>query len=89
MLRDFPGLIYIRGYRSYTSQPATPGAWWWLMAPGIALMCTALAMMIWPALLAYVVGSLLLCAGIFLAGTAWQMRHSGRHGQRYGSRFEG
>jgi hypothetical protein len=44
------------------------------MAPGFALICAALAMVIWPALLAYFVVSLLLCGGTMLLMVGWRMR---------------
>ena len=59
-------------------RPATPGArglGWFLMASGLGLMCAPLAMIIWPALLAYFVASLLLCGGTVLLMVGWRMRH--------------
>jgi len=44
------------------------------MAPGLGLICAALAMVIWPALLAYFVASLLLCGGTVLLMVGWRMR---------------
>ncbi|MBM3223530.1 MAG: hypothetical protein FJZ47_06995 [Candidatus Tectomicrobia bacterium] len=84
MLRDFPSLIYMRGHRRTFASVSTPGAWLLLMAPGIALICGALAMFIWPALLAYIVGSLLLFGGVLLTGAAWQLRRSERQVSRGG-----
>lgn len=50
------------------------GAWWMLMTPGLGLIFFALAILIWPELLAYMVASALLMAGIFLVSWAWGMR---------------
>ena len=44
------------------------------MAPGFGLICAALAMIIWPALLAYFVASLLLCGGTVLLMVGWRLR---------------
>ncbi len=50
------------------------GASWMLMTPGLGLILFALAILIWPELLAYMVASALLMAGIFLVSWAWAMR---------------
>jgi Flp pilus assembly protein TadB len=50
------------------------GAWWLLMAPGIALTLVALAILVWPELLAYMVASVLLFAGVTLMAWSWRMR---------------
>ncbi len=39
-------------------------SWWLLMAPGLALMALALAILIWPELLAYLVAFGLLFVGL-------------------------
>jgi hypothetical protein len=43
------------------------------MVPGLGLIGAALAMVIWPALLAYFVASLLLCGGTMLFIVGWRM----------------
>jgi Flp pilus assembly protein TadB len=55
---------------------ATGGAWWLLMAPGIALTLVALAILLWPELLAYMVASVLLFAGITLMAWSWRIRRA-------------
>jgi hypothetical protein len=64
------------------------------MAPGLGLIGAALAMIIWPELLAYVVASLLLCAGIGLTGAGWRMwqieqrQRRDRHMPRYRNTYD-
>jgi Flp pilus assembly protein TadB len=53
---------------------AAGGAWWLLMTPGIALSLVALAILVWPELLAYMVASILLFAGVTLMMWSWRMR---------------
>jgi uncharacterized membrane protein len=55
---------------------ATGGAWWLLMAPGIALTLVALAILLWPELLAYMVASVLLFAGVTLMAWGWRIRRA-------------
>ncbi len=83
MFSDFPKRIYLRGYRVQGLQNGTSGAWGLLMAPGVGLIGAALALLLWPELLAYVVASLLFCVGIMLTGWGWQLwraERSVRHG---------
>ncbi len=54
------------------------GLWWMLMAPGLGLILFALAILVWPELLAYMVASALLMAGIFMVSWAWAIRRAGR-----------
>jgi hypothetical protein len=56
------------------------GAWWLLMAPGLFLTLMALAILIWPELLAYMVAGVLLFAGISLLLWAWSLRQVERRG---------
>lgn len=51
---------------------------WFLMAPGLFLTATALAIVIWPELLAYMVASALLFAGVSLTLWGWSMRRVGQ-----------
>jgi hypothetical protein len=74
MFRDFAVFMPAQedGHR-----PTTPGArglGWLLMASGLGLMCAALAMILWPALLAYFVASLLLCGGTVVLMVGWRVR---------------
>ena len=50
------------------------GVWWLLMAPGVALTLVALAILVWPELLAYMVASVLLFAGVTLMLWSWRLR---------------
>ena len=58
------------------------GAWWLLMAPGLVLILMALAIMIWPELLAYLVAGALLLAGISLTTWGWSVRQVSKRSQR-------
>jgi hypothetical protein len=55
---------------------ATGGAWWLLMAPGITLTLVALAILLWPELLAYMVASILLFGGVTLMAWSWRIRRA-------------
>jgi uncharacterized membrane protein len=50
------------------------GAWWLAMAPGLALTLMALAILIWPELLAYMVASVMLVIGLSLVAWGWATR---------------
>ena len=52
------------------------GIWWLLMAPGVALTLVALAILVWPELLAYMVASVLLFAGVTLMLWSWRLRQA-------------
>ena len=54
----------------------TGGVWWLLMAPGIALTLVALAILVWPELLAFMVASVLLFAGVTLILWGWRLRQA-------------
>jgi hypothetical protein len=60
-----------------TGQP-TGGFGWALMLPGMLLTCLAVAILLWPELLAYMVASLLLCVGLVLLSWGWWIRQSER-----------
>lgn len=49
---------------------------WLAMAPGLFLILAALAIIIWPQLLAYLVALLLLAAGVVLTGWGWAVRRA-------------
>lgn len=55
-----------------------PSFGWLLMLPGLLLTCLALAILLWPELLAYLVASLLLFAGLGLISWGWWIRQSER-----------
>lgn len=58
-----------RGYRNYATTP-----WLLLLMPGVGLILMALAILVWPELLAYMIAFALLAAGIMLTGWALTMR---------------
>ncbi len=58
------------------------GLWWMLMAPGLGLILFALAILIWPELLAYMVASALLMAGLFMTSWALAMRRASKQTRR-------
>ena len=74
MFRSFAMFIPAQEYGQRPTRPGARGRGWRLMAPGLGLICAALAMVIWPALLAYFVASLLLCGGTVLLMVGWRMR---------------
>lgn len=59
-----------------------PGGWSLLMIPGVFLTLMALAILIWPELLAYMVASVLLFAGISIMGWAWSLRRAERRAEQ-------
>jgi hypothetical protein len=59
------------------------GAWWLLMTPGIVLTLLALAILLWPELLAYMVASALLFAGVSLMAWSWRIRQVERRMHRH------
>lgn len=85
MFGDFSHLIYLRSQRppGYGAR----GLWWLVMAPGLGLIGASLAMIIWPELLAYVVASLLLCAGLGLTGAGWRLWRLEQHRRQDGSLY--
>ncbi|MCC7352595.1 MAG: hypothetical protein IT330_02470 [Anaerolineae bacterium] len=78
MFTQRPIFIRIRRYGQRLTTHAPRGAWWLLMVPGLALIILALAIAIWPVLLAYMVAGALLLAGIALAAAGWRMRQAAR-----------
>ncbi len=67
--------------RSSRFAPKRGGSWLWL-APGISLLLLALAIMIWPELLAYLVAGALAVAGTTLTAWGWAMRQATRYQSR-------
>jgi hypothetical protein len=82
MFRGFSIFIPTPGYDQPQTRHGARGLGWLLMAPGLGLICAALAMIIWPALLAYLVASLLLCGGTVLLIVGWRMRQLGQPARR-------
>jgi hypothetical protein len=75
MFRGFPIFIHMQEYDQRQTRHGANGIGWLTMVPGLGLIGVALAMIIWPDLLAYFVASILLCAGIALTVLGWRMRH--------------
>jgi len=57
-------------------------AWWMVMAPGLALIFMAIAILLWPQLLAYMVAFVVLFIGMALVGWGWSMRQAERRLRR-------
>jgi hypothetical protein len=53
-----------------------PGSWSLVMVPGLFLTLMALAILVWPELLAYLVAGVLLFAGITLIGWSLALRQA-------------
>jgi hypothetical protein len=83
MFRGFSIFIPTDGYDQHQTRHGTRGLGWRLMAPGLGLICAALAMVIWPELLAYFVASLLLGGGTVLLMVGWRMRHLEQSARRH------
>jgi Flp pilus assembly protein TadB len=67
---------------------AIGSAWWLMMAPGVGLILMALAILLWPELLAYMVASALLFIGITLVTWSWRLRRAGRRWDQHLSTIE-
>ena len=74
MFRSFAMFMPAQAYGQRSTRHGARGLGWRLMVPGIGLICAALAMVIWPELLAYLVASLLLCGGTVLFMVGWYTR---------------
>jgi hypothetical protein len=68
--------IFVR-VRSSRFAPRGRSSWLWL-APGVGLLMLALAIVIWPELLAYLVAAGLAGLGAVLTAWGWAMRQSMR-----------
>ena len=69
-----PIFVRIQNYGQRVVGNNVGGAWWLLMLPGVVLTLVALAILAWPELLAYMVASALLFAGVTLMAWSWRMR---------------
>jgi len=70
MFNNSPFFVRFQGY----GQRASQGAWWLVMAPGLFLTFAALDILVWPELLAYLVATALLFAGVSLTVWGWSLR---------------
>ena len=75
MFRGFPLFIHLQEYGQRQTRHGARGIGWLAMAPGLGLIGVALAMIVWPDLLAYFVASLLLGVGTAFIVLGWRMRH--------------
>lgn len=57
------------------------GAWWLVMAPGLMLIFMAIAILVWPQLLAYMVASVILFLGVTVTGWGWSLRQIEKRGK--------
>lgn len=64
-------------FRGGSLSPSS-GASWLLLVPGISLILLALAIVLWPELLAYLVAGAILTAGLVLTGWGWAVRQAAR-----------
>lgn len=64
-------------FRSSRFAPPAGASWLWLV-PGFSLILLALAIVIWPELLAYLVAGAILTGGIVLTAWGWAMRQATR-----------
>lgn len=75
--------IFVRVHEGRWMQPGSVASWL-LIVPGLALIALALAILIWPQLLAYLVAGAILTAGVVLTGWGWGMRQAARRARRGG-----
>ena len=64
-------------FRSSRFAPPAGASWLWLV-PGVSLMLLALAIVLWPELLAYLVAGAILTAGVVITAWGWAMRQATR-----------
>jgi hypothetical protein len=72
--------VFVR-FGNYGRRVAS-GGWWLVMMPGLLLTLIAIAILIWPELLAYMVASVLLFAGISLSLWGWSLRQAEKQQRR-------
>jgi len=73
MFHGSPAFVRFDTARSWAGQ-----TWWLVFGPGVALMLLALAIIVWPQLLAYLVAGAIFFAGVTLAGWGLAMRRAAR-----------
>jgi hypothetical protein len=77
----YNGSPYFVRFRRIAQRRAS-NLWWALMAPGLLLMLSGIAILIWPELLAYLIALAMLMAGASLIAWGWSMRRLERRQQR-------
>jgi hypothetical protein len=82
MFTRSPLFTRFQRYSQQVTGSTEGGAWWLLMTPGLALTLAALAILAWPELLAYMVASVLLFAGVTLMLWSWRIRRVERRVHR-------
>ena len=75
MFRDDERFFSPHGEGQRRTDNGAGGVWWLMTIPGVGLICVALAIVVWPELLAYMVASLFFCAGLALVVLGGRMRH--------------
>ena len=83
MVRGFPLFIHTQWYGQHQTRHGARNRWWRAMMPGLGLIGAAFVMIIWPALLAYFIASILLCVGAGLTASGWRMRRIEQHARRH------
>jgi ABC-type dipeptide/oligopeptide/nickel transport system permease subunit len=73
MYNGTPIFVRLGRFGSRFSSFANGIGGWFLVAPGISLVLMGLAIIIWPALLAYMVASLFIGVGVTLALWGWRV----------------
>ncbi|MEM7127475.1 MAG: hypothetical protein AAF702_14180 [Chloroflexota bacterium] len=63
-------------------------SWWLVMAPGLLLISVAIAILIWPELLAYIVASVIFFIGTSVTGWGWSLRQAERRRMRQQSQMD-
>jgi hypothetical protein len=74
-----PFIIRLQRYDQQAMPPPPSRLAWLLIGPGIVLSCLALAILLWPELLAYMVAMLLLFVGLVLVAWGWWLYQAERH----------
>ena len=74
MFTGSPIFVRVQGARQRVMQ----GSSWFVILPGLMLALMGLAILVWPELLAYMVATVLLFAGISIALWGWTLRQAER-----------
>jgi hypothetical protein len=74
-----PFVIRLQRYDQHSMSQPPSRIGWLLIGPGIVLSALALAILLWPELLAYMVAMLLLFIGLVLVGWGWGLCRVERH----------